>query len=332
MIDVLLIADFPLKRTGIVSTAEGIFSNYDIDSFDIYCDQSIVFANKHAKELRYFVPNTNEIVIFSHIECKGLHNLLKMVPDALTHVGDWPGTFWKSRFRYSRNLKALFGLIRFYYRVRCLPKSTRFLFVNEVDTQCAIEYGFNQSKTLEIGVTIPQSERAEFFDAKHLCFTGNFRYAPNRDAAQMLIQWAKSYPQYHLSLVGYNAYDFYDIVSGNVRLYDSVPNIVDFLTEKRPVYVSLLGFGAGSKNKILEAMVSGCPIIATSQSLDSLTQFFDSVFDIKNVAAVSDYLKSINNNYDHLNSYSIELANSIEHDRSWSNISKKFASFYDKSK
>ena len=41
--------------------------------------------------------------------------------------------------------------------------------------------------------------------------------------------------------------------------------------------MSLINTGAGAKNKILEAMVAGCPIICTMESLDSSIPVADTI-------------------------------------------------------
>ena len=69
--------------------------------------------------------------------------------------------------------------------------------------------------------------------------------------------------------MGYYADDFKEYEGGKIEAHPDVPSIVDFLAIHRPIYISLLDAGAGAKNKILEAMVAGCPIICTPASLDS---------------------------------------------------------------
>jgi hypothetical protein len=326
VIKFLLFADFPLKNTGIFSTAERIISNFESSQFEVYCDQSIFIAGKYAKELSKFSQGQAKVVIFTHLECRQLSSYCRQLSGAVIHVGDWPGAYWLSKLKYTKRVWQILGWVRFHYRICMLPRDALFLFVNESDTKSAIAYGFKYSRTLEIGVIGPTVALAEDFKQQHLCFTGNYRYAPNKDAAVRLIEWVRSYPQFNLSLVGYHAEDLHDVVPENVTLHDSIPSVVEYLARERPIYVSLLGFGAGAKNKMLEAMVSACPIIATPQSLDPSLKS-DSIMVINDLDELLPACSYINDNYGRVNLDSIKTSYSVIAERSWNQISSKLLSF-----
>jgi glycosyltransferase involved in cell wall biosynthesis len=108
-----------------------------------------------------------------------------------------------------------------------------------------------------------------------LLFTGNYEYPPNVDAAltlarDILPQVRQKIPDAMLYLVG-NAPppELQALATEHVIVTGRVPSITEYLNTAT-VYVSPLRFGAGIKNKILEAMACGCPIIATPLSVDGI--------------------------------------------------------------
>lgn len=109
-----------------------------------------------------------------------------------------------------------------------------------------------------------------------LLFTGNFAYQPNLDAAfylieQILPRVQDRLPDARLWLVGANpppelseladADDL--IVTGQV--VDMRPYLA-----KAAVFACPLRFGAGIKNKVLEALAMGCPVVGSPVSFDGI--------------------------------------------------------------
>ncbi len=108
-----------------------------------------------------------------------------------------------------------------------------------------------------------------------LLFTGNFEYAPNVIAAEHLIKTIfpavrQQVPHAKLWLVG-NAPppSLLQHADESIIITGRVPDVVPYL-EQATIYVSPLTVGAGIKNKILEAMSAGCPVVATPISLDGI--------------------------------------------------------------
>ncbi len=108
-----------------------------------------------------------------------------------------------------------------------------------------------------------------------LLFVGNYEYAPNVDAALRLateifpaVQQAM--PQVRLWLVG-NAPppELTRLASDSVRVTGRVPDVRPYLA-RASAFVSPLRLGAGIKNKVLEALAMGCPVVGTSVSLDGI--------------------------------------------------------------
>lgn len=112
-------------------------------------------------------------------------------------------------------------------------------------------------------------------DEASLIFTGNYEYAPNADAAlflarEILPRVQAAVPEAQLWLVG-NAPtpDMQAISGGAIHITGRVPAVVPYL-QRAAVFVSPLRLGAGIKNKVLEAMAAGKPVVATPLSAEGI--------------------------------------------------------------
>ncbi len=108
-----------------------------------------------------------------------------------------------------------------------------------------------------------------------LLFVGNYEYAPNVDAALRLATdifpaVQRIVPLAHLWLVG-NAPPtaLTSLANDQIRITGRVPDVRPYLA-RASAFVSPLRLGAGIKNKILEALAMGCPVVATPLSLDGI--------------------------------------------------------------
>jgi polysaccharide biosynthesis protein PslH len=129
---------------------------------------------------------------------------------------------------------------------------------------------------IPIGVDINYFKPAENEpEQATLLFLGNYAYAPNADAAVQLAQRIfpivkRQVPQARLVLVGSNPTDaISSLASRDIEVTGHVPDVRPYL-ERATIFVSPLRFGAGMKDKILEAMALGKPVVATPLSLDGI--------------------------------------------------------------
>lgn len=129
---------------------------------------------------------------------------------------------------------------------------------------------------------IPNGIELERFEARYsgraaktLLFVGNFAYAPNQDAARVLVeqvlpQAREQEPSAKLQLVGINPPDWMRALTDeHIEVTGAVPDVRPYLA-RATVYVCPLRIGAGVKNKVLEALAMGIPVVATPLSVDGI--------------------------------------------------------------
>jgi len=108
-----------------------------------------------------------------------------------------------------------------------------------------------------------------------LLFTGNFEYAPNIDAALHLAR--DIWPQVRARVQGVTLWlvgnapppELQALHGGDLYVTGHVPDVSLYL-EMTAAFVCPLRFGAGIKNKVLEALAMGCPVVATPLSVDGI--------------------------------------------------------------
>lgn len=110
---------------------------------------------------------------------------------------------------------------------------------------------------------------------RQIMFLGNYEYAPNVDAAlflakEILPRVRQSVPDVHLLLVG-NAPppELTILAETHITVTGRVPNVLPYFSEST-AFVCPLRIGAGIKNKVLEALASGCAVVATGLSVDGI--------------------------------------------------------------
>src|SRR5581483_783508 len=120
---------------------------------------------------------------------------------------------------------------------------------------------------------IPTGHEAE---SPTLLFTGNFAYPPNLDAALYLVRdilprVRRQVPAARLLLAGSSPPStLRKLASKDVEVTGHVPDLSPYM-ERALIFVSPLRFGAGIKNKVLEAMAMQKPIVATPLSCEGIS-------------------------------------------------------------
>lgn len=161
-------------------------------------------------------------------------------------------------------------------------------FVSSVDAEHVLRHA--STATIQ---TIPNGVDTKYFLDRRLdrwpnslLFTGNFSYQPNREAAIYLVnsllpKLVKRNPTLRLYLVGKNP-PFPPQESSNLVVTGYVDDISEYYNNCS-VFICPLFSGAGIKNKLLEAMSCGLPVISTSVGVDGI----DGLIEDKHFIAVN---------------------------------------------
>jgi glycosyltransferase involved in cell wall biosynthesis len=125
------------------------------------------------------------------------------------------------------------------------------------------------------GVNLPQPAPNMPTEGANLLFVGNYEYAPNLDAALWLAHeifpLIKAHlPHAELWLVG-NAPPpaLHACAAPDIHVTGHVPSLTPYY-QQAALFLSPLRFGAGIKNKVLEAMAMALPVVATPLSVDGI--------------------------------------------------------------
>jgi glycosyltransferase involved in cell wall biosynthesis len=108
-----------------------------------------------------------------------------------------------------------------------------------------------------------------------LLFVGNYDYQPNQDAVRVLVQQVMPavrtrVPGAKLQLVGVNPPAWMRaLANDHIEVTGAVAEVTPYLA-RATVFVCPLRIGAGLKNKVLEALATGIPVVATPLSVDGI--------------------------------------------------------------
>ena len=321
-----------IKRTGIESVALGLALPYseNIKFFSVSKNDADIPVIDEMHNL----DDGAIIFIFTHLEYAGLRELIPKFKPTFVYVGDWLINYrislckWKPSV--ANRLKVLLGYYRA-FKVKGVLKNTTLIYVNKLDCDRSRDFGFKNSVHVPLGhfyePEVEDSGRV-YCDTNIIAFSGNFSYEPNIQAAKLLIRFVQDYPKYKLALIGRSAEIFEDIEFPKLLIYNNVDSIVETLQKIRPIYVAPLFFGAGSKNKLLDAAAARIPIVCTRECLDS--EFLSSIGD------EFPLINRSNDIFDQIDVYIQTLQKvgwddriiyqKVIRERCWSEIARKFSS------
>ncbi len=126
------------------------------------------------------------------------------------------------------------------------------------------------------GIDLEQFARRETKrEPYRLIFVGNFAYAPNQDAVRLLLTRLlpairSQLPAASLQLVGANPPAWLrENACEHIEVTGRVPDVAPYLAAAA-AFLCPLRMGAGLKNKVLEALAMGAPVVATPLSVDGI--------------------------------------------------------------
>jgi glycosyltransferase involved in cell wall biosynthesis len=257
----------------------------------IYPDSSRSFNNFVRHAVGAIAPGLIEKVKASiarlkphllHLEGSSMASLVSLAPqgvECVLSIHDSRYLRCSQFFNYSKTLadavKYKFLTWRYYrFERHWYNKSSRIIVTSTVDKNAIL--GIAKEENIEV---IPNGIDFDYWFYKpepvlgRLVFSGNMSWAPNEDAAEYFVKEIfpfirKQDPKVEFWIVGASPTKRVIQLSREpgVKVTGTVDDIREYV-RKATLYVSPLRFGAGIKNKILEAMALGTPIVASKISL-----------------------------------------------------------------
>jgi polysaccharide biosynthesis protein PslH len=161
--------------------------------------------------------------------------------------------------------------------------------INDGDRERLASLGV-EAYTVPLTVELPpldavyeRSSRARHDEAVRLLFIGSFVHPPNRDAARWLIrslapELRTERVPFALVIAGLQAPHWLSKAGGaGVTVISDAPDL-DPLYRSADIVLAPLPHGGGTKNKTLEAMAWGLPVIGTPQAFTGLPQLDGEAF------------------------------------------------------
>jgi glycosyltransferase involved in cell wall biosynthesis len=169
--------------------------------------------------------------------------------------------------------------------------------------------------------------------APALLFVGNYEYAPNVDAALRLATdifpaVKQRVPTARLWLVG-NAPppELRALASDDVRVTGRVPDVKPYLA-RAAAFVTPLRLGAGIKNKVLEALAVGCPVVATPLSVDGIAVQHGHDALVADGGGLADAVVRLLENPDLAQTLAANGRKLIEAQYSWDRVAERYEQLY----
>jgi polysaccharide biosynthesis protein PslH len=166
-----------------------------------------------------------------------------------------------------------------------------------------------------------------------LLFVGNYEYAPNVDAALTLARYIlpevqKCLPELKLWLVGNNPPpELQALASESIKVTGRVPDVRPYFARAK-AFVCPLRMGAGIKNKVLEALALGCPVIATPLSVDGIDARDGQEFLISDIEAMAGNIVRLFEDADLQRTLANNGRKLIESRYRWDHVAEKYLDLY----
>jgi glycosyltransferase involved in cell wall biosynthesis len=167
-----------------------------------------------------------------------------------------------------------------------------------------------------------------------LLFVGNYEYPPNVDAALRLAREIfprvqAKIPYAHLWLVG-NAPtpEMTALATDSIRVTGRVPDVRPYLA-RAAAFVSPLRLGAGIKNKVLEALAMGCPVVATPLSVDGIDMTHNVDALVADGDALVETIIRVLGDGDLQQRLSVNGRKLIESRYSWDHVAERYLALYE---
>lgn len=210
--------------------------------------------------------------------------------------------------------------------------------VSQKDARTMEEYLGHEVPVVENGVDVSvfTYKKPVSPSGKRALFVGNFRWLPNREAADMLVSriWpeiTKKHPDAVLTIAGKHARLLKIPKKTHLRVLNDPGDIVSVYHDA-DVFVAPMGISGGSKYKMLEAMATGIPIVATDAGMHGLTAEAGIQYSLADTPeSFRDTVSALWEKPAEAVRFSKAARALVERDYSWENIARKLDRIWQKS-
>ena len=257
------------KWRSILSSAIGLFSKRPIQ-VSYFRSKAFAIKLKHLLDHQHFdAIHVQHLRMAQYFEDGAPSNAILDLPDAFS-------LYWKRRESAAKNPfdKAFRGLEYkrlANYEKLMLPKFSKSLVCSTEDRDYLINAGITNVDVLPNGVNLksfsPQGSDAII--KNRILFTGNMDYAPNVDAVQYFVDEIfplilEKHPKSHFVIAGQRPVKaVLDLASDRIEVTGFIEDL-SLEYAKANVVVSPLRIGAGTQNKVLEALAMNQAVVCSN--------------------------------------------------------------------
>jgi glycosyltransferase involved in cell wall biosynthesis len=222
------------------------------------------------------------------------------------------------------------------YEKQVLGKFKAAIVLTERDKRILKEFSpETESVLIPTGVDTDYYRPKEGAAGRDIVFVGHYRHYPNYDAFKYFVE--KLFPEILKKRPGIKFYavgsgvvpDMEKYASDNVVITGTVEDVREYM-DKAAVFVAPVRLGGGIKGKVLEAMSSGVPVVATTEAGSGIkcTHRRDILISATDREFIDNTLELLGNGRLHgeLAAGGREL---VTKNYDWKNIAEKLDSFYD---
>jgi polysaccharide biosynthesis protein PslH len=299
------------------------------------------------KELADIINSTYENYDVIHISSFQLSSVFKYLSPAAAKKSiffaiDSKVLHEKSKVMVSKGMRKIYRKYLYYKSVYCVRRvyslANWLCFVSEFDAKSIEKIIPNKSiATIPNGVFINHGYATSEYDFSEisLCFHGDMGYPPNKSALLKLIEFlpiiqTKVSIPVTLKLIGNGSEKYNDPDCGILGM-GFIDDIYGELA-KCNIYISLVNTGAGIKNKLLDAMSLGLPIIATKSSMEGIAYASSGIHylevEYNDVDMIIDKLNSILFKFDLAENLSNSSLSCVEKNYSWDKVATDYIGLY----